>query len=289
VTDRENQGIHLDQNRIAIRQRSFVDVLDLALRTIRVYTWQLAAAFALGVLPIMALNAWLLADFAEPDVEIPLPSETVVYMPGTYMMYMVVLLFFEVPLATAPITLYLGQALFTDRPQMKKMAGAYFCSLSQLLSYQLVLRVLLVVLSCGTLGFLPFVFWPYLSEVILLERNPMWSGRQRRITTQRRTFALHGRSTGDLFVRWMGATIVGVLLVCSAWLSIWVAGGMLLNDWAWEGPAYTVCFPLALWLVAGYLAVVRFLAYLDLRIRREGWEVELMVRAEEARLTRRLA
>lgn len=288
MSDRENLGIHLDQNRIAIRQRSFVDVLDLALRTIRVYSWQLAAAFALGVLPIMALNAWLLADFAEPDVEIPLPSETVVYVPGTYMVCMVLLLFFEVPLATAPITLYLGQALFTDRPQMQKMVGTYFRSLPQVLLYQVVLRGLLAV-SCGVLCFLPFVFWPYLSEVILLERNRMWSGRQRRITTHRRTFALHGSSIGDLFVRWMGSTIVGVLLVCSTWLSIWVAGGMLLNDWAWEGPAYTVCFPLALWLVVGYLAVVRFLAYLDLRIRREGWEVELMMRAEEARLTRRLA
>jgi hypothetical protein len=30
----------------------------------------------------------------------------------------------------------------------------------------------------------------------------------------------------------------------------------------------------------GYLTVVRFLAYLDLRIRREGWEAELMMRAE---------
>ncbi len=42
------------------------------------------------------------------------------------------------------------------------------------------------------------------------------------------------------------------------------------------------------WLVVGYLTVVRFLAYLDLRIRREGWEVELMMRNEAARLTRQL-
>jgi hypothetical protein len=51
---------------------------------------------------------------------------------------------------------------------------------------------------------------------------------------------------------------------------------------------YTFYYPLALWLVVGYLTVVRFLAYLDLRIRREGWEVELMMRTEAARLTRQL-
>jgi hypothetical protein len=49
---------------------------------------------------------------------------------------------------------------------------------------------------------------------------------------------------------------------------------------------YTVWFPLTIWIVIGFFAVVRFLCYLDLRIRREGWEVELAMRAEEARLTR---
>ena len=46
---------------------------------------------------------------------------------------------------------------------------------------------------------------------------------------------------------------------------------------------------LAIWIVVGYFSVVRFLSYLDLRIRREGWEVELRMRAEGARLTRRHA
>jgi hypothetical protein len=42
-------------------------------------------------------------------------------------------------------------------------------------------------------------------------------------------------------------------------------------------------------MVAGYFAVVRFLAYVDLRIRREGWEVELVMRAERDRLMRTIA
>ncbi|HXT57762.1 MAG TPA: hypothetical protein VN699_03965, partial [Pirellulales bacterium] len=52
---------------------------------------------------------------------------------------------------------------------------------------------------------------------------------------------------------------------------------------------YTVYLQGAIWLVVGYFAVVRFLSYLDLRIRTEGWEVELIMRAEAARLTRQLA
>ena len=46
---------------------------------------------------------------------------------------------------------------------------------------------------------------------------------------------------------------------------------------------------LAFWIVAVYFSVVRFLSYLDGRIRNEGWEVELLLRAQRARLTRPVA
>ena len=50
----------------------------------------------------------------------------------------------------------------------------------------------------------------------------------------------------------------------------------------------TFYWPLSLWLVAGFLAVVRFLSYLDIRIRQEGWAVELRIRAEATRLNKNL-
>ncbi len=70
-------------------------------------------------------------------------------------------------------------------------------------------------------------------------------------------------------------------LLISASFSI---GALLAGDWLPEGIFYTIYLPLALWSVIGYLTVVRFLSYLDLRIRREGWEVELVMRAEAARI-----
>jgi hypothetical protein len=82
--------------------------------------------------------------------------------------------------------------------------------------------------------------------------------------------------------------LIGLPLFFSAWFSIWFLGGLLADDWQWGGIVYTLYYPLALWLVMGFFAVVRFLGYLDLRIRREGWEVELMMRAEAARLERQL-
>ena len=43
----------------------------------------------------------------------------------------------------------------------------------------------------------------------------------------------------------------------------------------------------AFWLVMGFLAVFRFITYLDCRIRLEGWDVELKLRAEAAHFPNR--
>jgi len=290
--------LKFDDNRITIRERSYIDLLDLALRVIRVYAWPLAVALLVGVAPMICLNAWLLADYAEVDFELGFPA--------TYCWYMLQLVIWEMPLATAPITLYLGQALFMQRPSARRMVAGFSASLPQLLIYQVLCRGTLIpvawiftfsiysrplqtLVHVGIFAwFALFAVWPYLSEVILLERNPMQRHGTQRMTTFRRTRALHRGSLGDLFPRWLGALVIGGLLFVCFWFSIWLMGGMLLSEWEWEGHPLTLYYPLALWLVVGYFAVVRFLCYLDLRIRREGWEVELLMRAEGARLARQL-
>ena len=44
-----------------------------------------------------------------------------------------------------------------------------------------------------------------------------------------------------------------------------------------------------MWLAVIYTTVLRFVSYLDLRIRREGWEVELKVQAAAEELRERFA
>jgi hypothetical protein len=107
---------------------------------------------------------------------------------------------------------------------------------------------------------------------------------------------LHGGYTGELMVRWLGGASVAAALFLAVLFSIAFLRQALVESiwsewqyfWTWEPVMYTFYYPLALWLVACLFAVVRFLGYLDLRIRREGWEVELLLRAEGARLTRQL-
>ena len=42
------------------------------------------------------------------------------------------------------------------------------------------------------------------------------------------------------------------------------------------------------WLVAGFCAVVRFLMYIDIRIRQEGWAVQLKFMTENSLLNQSL-
>ena len=166
-TTPERDLVLLADNRISIRERSFPDLLDMALHVIRAYAVPLAVALAVGVVPAMVLNAWLLAPLARVSPQTGLPTG--------YIMWMLLLVLWEAPLVTAPVTLYLGQALFTERPQAGRIVRSFFASLPQLIWYQLFVRAFMVVLI-PTWLFL-FISWAYLNEVILLERNRFWSGR----------------------------------------------------------------------------------------------------------------
>ena len=150
--------------------------------------------------------------------------------------------------------------------------------------YQVLLRGLLIATVVGIA--VPLIGNPYLNEVILLERNPMQATGKKSISTgQRRSMLNHGQG-GDYFARWLLNLLIGAILLTLFWGSLAVAAHVLFNGQDWAGPFYTYMYPVALWAVAAYFTVVRFLSYLDLRIRHEGWDVELLMRAELGRWTR---
>ncbi|MBN2577427.1 MAG: hypothetical protein JXB10_00355 [Pirellulales bacterium] len=268
--------MQLDHYRIAIRQRSYVDVLDLALRVLRTHAAPLTGLFILGVVPMALFNAYLLQNYLEPETELDIPL--------TYLWYMLLLVLIEAPLATAAITLYLGEALFQKTVSPRKIARDLIRTFPQMFFFQVLLRIPLIRFVAP--WFLLFGVWPYLSEVILLERNPFFRRRRGAMTTIRRLRVLHRGMIGELTGRWMVSMALGGLLFASWGLTFWGLGGMLFNQWEPQGPVYTVFYPAALWLTIGFFTMTRYLSYLDLRIRREGWEVELLMRAEGARLNR---
>jgi hypothetical protein len=81
---------------------------------------------------------------------------------------------------------------------------------------------------------------------------------------------------------------VAVLATISLWLALWYLRLQLFDVGAFDRPMFEIWLPVAMWIVGGYLVAVRYLSYLDLRIRREGWELELRMRGEAAKMAEQI-
>jgi hypothetical protein len=109
------------------------------------------------------------------------------------------------------------------------------------------------------------------------------------MTIGRRSRGLHRPNLSDLIGRWILAAAATIVLSTSMLLTFWFVAAVITNQWRWETLVVEGLVPLVLWLAAIYTTVVKFVNYLDLRIRREGWEVELKVRAAAQELQERQA
>jgi hypothetical protein len=279
--------MQLDNTRIAIRERDLLDVLDLSLQVIRAYALPWLVTTVAGAVPFAVLNWWLLRSVWPHRGPMEWP---------VYLSLMAILIACELPLASAALTRYFGQAVFIDRPSARQIVSDVVDSLPQLFVFHVLIRgfFFLPALWLGEYWWLmafvlwiPFVFCPYLNEVILLERNPLVHSRGR-ITTWQRSQTLHEGSRGTQFGRWLMSLLLAGLLTASLSSLVWFLCGLLTNHWEYDDSLWQYGVPASMWTVAGFFAVARYLSYLDLRIRREGWEVELQIRAEGDRLTRQI-
>lgn len=298
--------MQLDKTRIAIRERGLLEILDLAPRVIRFHVAPFVATWLAGVVPFLLLNYWLFGWMADSPGEYP--SDKFEYWPR-YFWTMSLMVFIEAPLATVAMTLYLGDVMFLQRSTPWSIASTIWRLSWRLFVCQGVVRgiliglllifaierydrysgfeVFLIMLATYTIVFRSWR--PYLNEIVLLERNPLTARSSKALTIRRRSSALHNPNAGDLFARYIAVAGIAVLMTVAFVYGFWFVGGVLLNDWNWGPIMVHVCVPLAMWITAGYFCVVRYLSYLDLRIRREGWEVELRMRAEAGRLARQVA
>ena len=290
--------MQLDRTQIVIRERSFLDLLDISLQVVRRHLLSLSVCVLALALPLMLLNAWLTGWM--------LADEYTVESRFRYLWTQGQLIFIEAPLASLLVTLYLGQTMFLQRPRWRELFGELARQMPRLLlSLFLIRGILLAWLLVGSLDpqatevspaevFLPILVLyvaavrgmrPFINEIILLERSPLFSRDATAITVGKRSTMLHNPSVGDLFARFLGAIPAAIVLTVVIGGGLWYAVGTATNDLLWGPVILHFCLPLAMWMVAGFFAVVRFLNYLDLRIRREGWETELLVRAAAAELT----
>lgn len=297
--------MQLDKTCVAIRERASLETFDLALHLVRRHAFPLIVLLLAGALPLALVNhwllGWLLAFYAESEFGVDATGSVL-----RYLWNMSLLVILEAPLGTALVTVYLGKAMFVDRPALKDVLRDFLPSARPLLWCHGLLRgvvpayLLLLALDrrdewnpgiefflLGALTatvMMVRTFRPYLNEIILLERTPLVSQTPNSVTLSSRSTQLHRSDINELVSRswtvmFFAPALTGMVFGCYVFFT-----GTFFNDWQ-PGPVMiAIVYPLSMWFVAGYLAVVRFLNYLNSRIRQEGWEVELLMRAEAARL-----
>lgn len=315
--------MQLDKTRIVIRERDLPDTLDLTLQVIRRFAGGLIVPLLLGIVPFALLN-YVLIGWMTP-LAIEASREQIAQMRGgpfvdpsyitaalteesiRYLWAMFLLVFWQGPTATAIATAWLGGAVFQrDQSSIEILrdVGKLF---PRLLWTQFILRGVIVGTALpltfaeefyfGREVLLPIVLLlyvgllralrPYMNEIVLLERNPLFAKAENTMTIGRRSKFLHSPSSSDLILRAIVAAAVGTALCAAIVGSIYTLGWYLLNERWWISRiGFDIVIPFAMWCVVAFMAVFRFLSYLDLRIRYEGWEVELLMRAEAERLTK---
>lgn len=253
-----------DQFHVAVRPRGILECLDLAVVFCGRRPVAVAVATMLGAIPCILLNRLVVGDTEAGPV-------------AAY-----VLLGLEAAWASVPLTLYLGQAVFSERFSWRFAVRAFSASLPALVVFQGLLRGICLMICF--LAPVVFVGMYYLDQVILLEQPGFARIWGRRSAINKRNSAhvcslvlidaailvvgvpLGTRFLGAVSALWQGRPV--------SWLAPDEAGGFLgAAVFSWHGQ-------IAFWSACGLLTVFRFFTYLDARIRREGWDVELKFRAD---------
>ena len=292
--------MNLDHTYIAIRRRSILEIVDLSFHVIREYFLPLSVLWMVGIAPFLLINyfliGWLGLDYYDTE-------NITLYFFLTSLLVIV-----QSQVATLPITIFLGKSMFEQNPGVWQTIVATIKTNLFIIWTHGILRMVIpailltmlinpqasdVTAIAATLwlsimvGFavLIRVIRPFASEILCLEKTPVLQKKEGQITYGVRSFSLHRAASGELHGRGfillsfivapLTLTILGTLLTIDSTLN-------LTTDY--ETLPAVIYGPLACWLMAGIMAVVRFLSYIDIRIRQEGWEVELRLRAEAMRM-----
>jgi hypothetical protein len=246
-----------DRTLIQIRERPFLDLLDLSLHVIRARPIALAVPALIGIAPFAVLNWWLLSDPSFPTIG------------------WIALLVLEVPWATAPLTLVIGDLMFGIPARPRRLARRLLVGVPALILSQLIVRGVYCV--CFILYPVMPSQHPFLNEVVLLERSGP-------IEQFKRSRALSRGIEGELFLRWLVQLFLGATFAVCLLMSVRTIGGALIgNELTWYSPGMTdrngVLFQAAVWMAVAFFGVYRFFCYIDRRIRLEGWELTQRIKA----------
>ena len=243
--------MQLDRTRIAIRERGILDLLDLSLQVTRAFWGPLLLIATICVIPAITLNHLLIGWMADiPYGEEMTEVEFLAMV--RYTTDMTALMVIEAPLVTALIAAYLGKVVFLQKPSLVALTKECISMLPQLIVCQVLLRGIaiawillalvprnssyhfaefLLLATAGTVMLLR-TFRPFLIEIILLERNPIFGKKHvESMNISRRSQMLHGPNSGDVSMRAIVCALVAVMLFFSVWGTFIFIAGVLFNRW----------------------------------------------------------
>lgn len=296
--------MQLDQTHVVIRARAFHEIGDLAIVMIRRYSSALFFGFFAGAMPWVLMNLGLLAWIPYEELQYGVDDGEAFMELWRYLFWSFTLIITQTPIAGALTTIYLGQAVFEHQPTWRSVfveCRRQFWRLTWSLGIVrlAIPATVLVALRFGEPAdgffdvFLPIVIliWvsavrggrPFMPEILLLEQCPLKSKDETAITARVRSRALHSPMGSELSGRFMlSALVLATLTFCFYYTFFWIRG-VLQGFWSHDLLALTLFLHGSLWIAAGISVFIRLLSYLDTRIRLEGWEVELAIRAEALR------
>ncbi len=282
--------MRFDKTFIAIRERRILEIFDLSMHVIVDHFRPLFWLLVIGATPWALLDYWLVGWLLDS-----------IYPAGNYYWVMFLLVVSQAQVGTVFMTHYLGQAMFVGRPGVwATVRGVFKTSFYFWWAHgilRLVFPIVLICLASSTgdidsfivvniflfgmvaLALLVRALRPFVSEILLLERTPIRKKDENQVYFSRRSRSLHGAGS-DLFGRFATSGLFAGLLGFSFFAGFITIDTVLLLQGDSEFSYFPYYWIVSLWIVAGFVAVTRFLSYIDIRIRQEGWAVELRMRAE---------
>lgn len=236
--------------RVAFRDRPVVDVLDLALRFLGVHARAYAKVSAVVLVPAIAIA--LLAGRL-----LGWPQAWGVAIPVAVC-------------AEVPFTVLASRLVFEDHVRVGDVLRAGLAALPRVALVRL-LCLVAIVIGFGLL-FIPGAWLAacvfFLGEIALLERGPGAFGRAQRLASQ---------ALGDVLI---GLILLGLMPVIAVVLADVAGRGVLGELFQFQPPASIwqarggVLAVLGLMLQVPFRATARFLLYLNVRTRVEGWDIQ---------------
>ncbi|MDR1385037.1 MAG: hypothetical protein LBJ67_14485 [Planctomycetaceae bacterium] len=261
----------LDKHSVTIRKRSVGELFDLTLAVFRTEGLSILFWFSIFLVPLALLDHVLVSHFIENWLL--LDSEEDAY----YIAYVLLLIFFipiQTPFVSSLLIVYLGKRMFMSdiRPRKAEVFIMWLEALPQLILYTFFLLPLILL-------------YDNLPEIVVLERAPLFRHKKDRVTTFRRLQNFHRNRFGEQFVIFTPLFLFGVVLIPALILITGYLLYLCVGSYSVYPNLYcAVVTPVVCWTIMMFLVVFHFLRYINMRIEREGWDVELIFRAERSRL-----